>query len=822
MNNRLSTPRCIGRLLIALVLLCMVPRQAGAQLRRTIDAKHPMWLIHIDVWNAADPQKIIDLIPEDIKPYVVLNLSLSCQYDTQQEVYKMPQNAVLTYKSWASICCLNNMWFTCQPASGGHTHIQDDDLDTFEYFFINYKNFLGWNYAEQFWGFDEPGDKSSSTQASRWALFAKLVNMAHEYGGLLIESFCGNIWSHPLNPVGQLKRDNNLYTACKNHPENYLLLFKYTTSSCWYNNESVCLAPFISGFAANYGVRYDNCGWNTAVEAFAKNKGDETTKRTYPASVGIGTVMEQTALNGACVWDGPELIWTEDFKEVATTTVNGYKRRNWETYSTFDNIWVDLFRKVIDGTLYIPTRQEVVDRTKIAIVSDISAASDNTSLKVKAYATPETLYDGLYKQDDPINLNNGYYMDNLCYFKKTGRYQAIPILLPGYDEMAATIPNISKMSNVLTDSKWTNSTLKIATFRKAYPEEYTGNLYVARHHNEWVTYYPFSCYNSKRTASALVPLKYNTCERMELEYSRYNCGLIREYADRIEVYFNNYRTDATTYMKDVIRIVGAKDKPTYTYKNRSANASISGALAVTDSWDDQTATLTIEVSHVGPVDLSISCSGNDTAQKLNDYLDESGCTAPEQPDAEVKEIIIEAENMDYKDIGKCETSPYGANPTERGHSAMGYMHMGTSTTAALTTSLNITAAQAGSYSLKVRYTSPSATPTYRVTVGSQAKTMRLQKTAEQNDWQEAEAEVTLKEGKNQITLRSITSSANALIDQIRLVRTGDPSDARPALRAAKPAEAEARYDLQGRRTTGGTHGLHILKMKDGQVIKALE
>ena len=41
---------------------------AQGQQRRPIDAQHPMWLIHIDVWNSADPQKIIDLIPADIKP----------------------------------------------------------------------------------------------------------------------------------------------------------------------------------------------------------------------------------------------------------------------------------------------------------------------------------------------------------------------------------------------------------------------------------------------------------------------------------------------------------------------------------------------------------------------------------------------------------------------------------------------------------------------------------------------------------------------------------------------------------------------------------
>ena len=254
------------RLLTMLLLALLVGQSAMAQQRRPIDNDHPLWLVHIDVWFNADPQKVIDLIPEDIRPYVCMNLSLSCAYDKDKNIYTRPRSAVRTYKSWASVCQKNGMWFTCQPASGGHTHIQDSDLETFEYFFKRYPNFLGWNYAEQFWGFEEAGDKSSSTTASRWALFANLVEMSHKYGGFLTVSFCGNIWSHPLNPVGELKREPKFLEACKKYPEAILFLYKYTTSSCFYNNESVTIAPFISGLAKNYGVRYDYCGWAGAMD----------------------------------------------------------------------------------------------------------------------------------------------------------------------------------------------------------------------------------------------------------------------------------------------------------------------------------------------------------------------------------------------------------------------------------------------------------------------------------------------------------------------------------------------------------------------------
>lgn len=192
-------------LFILLFIACQLT--ASAQARRPIDSQHPLWFVHIDVWNNADPQKIINLIPEDIKPYVCMNLSMSCSYDVDLDMHKKPQSAIRTYKSWASICQANGLWFTCQPASGGHTHIQDWDLEIFEYFFKRYPNFLGWNYAEQFWGFNEPGDKYSSSDVTRIALFAKLVEMSHKYGGFLTVSFCGNIWSHLLNPSGMMKRN---------------------------------------------------------------------------------------------------------------------------------------------------------------------------------------------------------------------------------------------------------------------------------------------------------------------------------------------------------------------------------------------------------------------------------------------------------------------------------------------------------------------------------------------------------------------------------------------------------------------------------------
>lgn len=717
----------------------------SAQERRPIDNQHPMWLIHVDVWNKADPQKIIDLIPDTVKPYVVMNLSLSCQYDTEKNVYKMPQNAVKTYKSWGTVCQQNGMWFTCQPASGGHTHIQDNDLETFEYFYKRFPNFLGWNYAEQFWGFDEPNDKSSSSQASRIALFAKLVPMAHKYGGFLTVSFCGNIWSHPLNPIGMMKRNSDLLEACRKYPEAILWLYKYTTSSCFYNNESVTWSPFISGLAKNYGVRYDNCGWNGALEAIlGKNNG-----KKYPVAAGIGTVMEQTCVNGGAVWDGPELIWTEDFQNLNNTTVNGYTRRNWGLFNGFKHAWLDMFEKIIDGTMYIPSRDEVVDKTKIVVVNNVTSGNDE-----QKYAAWGDLYDGLYKQTDPFNRGNGQWMDNFCYFKKTGRYGAIPVALELYDEKAKSIPVQVKKSNYTT--RWSSQTKKVNDFNTQYPEVSKGDLYVNRYRNQLVTYTPYTYLNKKTTAKAEIPLKYNTCEKLNLEYGKLSSGIIHEYSDHIDVYLNNYRSDTTTQVLDKITVIGATVEPTFTANKRTLTS-----YNATSEWDEETKTFVLSVKHNCGVDITINCSGEGT-DRLTDVVSQVALEKPKQPEPYHGPIIIEAEDMDFTNIKSCVTDPYGWYPSVRGHAGNGFMDMGTNTNGALRHELKLD--EEGDYKIIVRYTNTAKAGNLSISVNGKNTATKLAKT-KTNEWVYASIDAHLKSGKNTLYLRN-TGGVASYIDNV--------------------------------------------------------
>ncbi len=732
---------------VMLLILLSASFSVYSQQRRPVDNRHPLWLIHVDVWNKADPQKIINLIPDDLKPFVCMNLSLSCQYDKDRNVYKMPQNAVKTYKSWGSVCQANGLWFTCQPASGGHTHIQDNDLETFEYFFKNYPNFLGWNYAEQFWGFDEANDRSSSSQVSRIALFAKLVPMHHKYGGFLTISFCGNIWSHLLNPIGMMKRNSDLLNACRKYPDAILWLYKYTTSSCFYNNESVTFSPFISGLAKNYGVRYDNCGWNGALDALL----GEGHGKKYPESAGIGTVMEQTCVNGGAVWDGPELIWTSDFQNLSNSTVDGYTRRNWGCFPGFTNAWIDMFRKIIDGTMYIPSREEVVNKTKIAIINNVSSGNDE-----QKYAAWGDLYDGLYKQTDPFNRGNGQWMDNFCYFKKTGRYGAIPVCIELYDDLAKSIPLKVNKSNY--GSRWTSQTRKVLDFNKYYPEVSKGDLYVNRYKNQLVTYTPYTYMNSKKTAEGIIPLLYNSCDELTLTWGKLSSGIVHEYADHIDFYLNNYRSDTVSVVLDKIEVKGCVGEPTFTYKKRaSANCTVS------KTWNETDSVFTLNVRHNGPVDVTINCTGTGT-DLLTDVVDTTPLTAdlPQQPEEFHGKIVIEAEDMDFKSIRSCVTDPYTWYPRVMGHAGNGFADMGTNTSGALRHVQSLKTG--GSYRIGVRYMSSSKAGRINLAVNGTRNLLQIAKTA-YNEWKTVSLETELKQGNNTIVITNL-NGLDMYIDNI--------------------------------------------------------
>ena len=549
--------------------------------------------------------------------------------------------------------------------------------------------------------------------------------------------------------------------------------------------------PFIAGLAKNYGVRYDNCGWNGAIEAFfGKNSGHQ-----YPVAAGIGTVMEQTCQNGGAVWDGPELIWTEDFQNLNNTTdAAGYTQRNWGHFPGFDNAWIDMFRKIIDGTMYIPTREEVVGETKYVIINDItsSSAENDVQRNEDMYATWGDLYDGLYKQTDPFNRNSGQWMDNYCYFKSTGRYKTIPMVPELSDEIAQSIPNQVKKSKRST--AFPSQAQKTAYFNKAYEQVSTGDLFVSRFKNQLVTYTPYTYLNVKKVASANIPLKYNTCSSLDLRYGKLSSGIIREYEDHIDFYLNNYRCDTTTNVTDRIIVNGVTSEPSYTLTKRAEATADEPVI----NWDPENEKFTIQVAHNGPIDLTINCSGAETDRRT-DVAPSAALEMPKQPEAYEGKVILEAEDLDYKNISQCVTYPYGTHPNVRGHSGNGFMIMGTNKDGVLRAKFR--APSKGSYDITLRYTTNgNLGGAMKISRSRTEEYVGLAKTGV-NEWRKVTATLSLAATSNTITITN-TGGVNCYLDQIIISPAGQEEEKFAiTVRDVKNGYAEADYDEAPEGTT---------------------
>lgn len=717
----------------------IAPQQTNATLRRPISPQQPMWLVHIDTWNYADPQKIIDLIPPDIRPYVVMNLSMSISHTVSNSQFRVAEYGYETVKSWLRVCAQNRMWTTIQQSSGGFQHFSDFDLSVYEEFFREYPNLIGFNYAEQFWGYDDPNDPLSPAWADRITHFANLLGLCNKYGGYLVVSWCGNQWSPNINPIGMLKRNPAFAAASRAYTENYILCEKYTQQSYQSDMESLCLGAYLSGYSGQYGIRYDSTGWTDATG----------TNQNFILATGFATHLEHIMLTGQTVIDGPELIWQECFRGLSTaSTSNSYTMRRWDTFPQFGNVSVDLFRKVLDGTVRIPSRQEVIDRTKFVIINDVNSGSADT-----IYSSPDTLFEGLYRMDGDGNLR-----DNKTFYKKTGRYPTIPTVYQLDDAVANSFP--VKVNRSAYSSRWPSLATKTNEFNTQFPQEYTGDLYAGRHENGWVIYNP---YKTGPVATNSIPFKYNTCDRVELSFAQYTAAVLKESATNLTFYLANYDNEINTGLRtNTIKIFGSTLEPTYSYVDRGNHQ----ASVLSKTWSGGVFTLTVR--HNGPLDLYVNCAGPATG-RLTAFTP-AVVTPPAPPLVYTGPLQFEAEHFDYKSIASVITS--GWDKPVRNYRGQGYVQFGTSVAAGLRDS--VTVRRAGTYRLETRYSVTGANVnTIDLYVnGIKVATPAFTTTATLSDWAIHSTNVTLNLGANTIEFRANGAAASSVyFDGIVVVPT---------------------------------------------------
>ena len=718
----------LATFLLAMLFILTPDRALAGEMRRPLSEKSPMYIYHIDVWNAADPQKIIDLIPEDVRPYVVLNISLSVTIDRTKDGFR-------TAESWLRTCAENRMWAFIQPASGGHSWFSDYDLSVYRYFFENYPNLLGFNYCEQFWGFNEreglhPFGPASPTISDRMKHFTNLLDLCDEFGGYLVISNCLVIpeWDS-TSPLTMYRVYPNFAAKAKEKQKNLIYCEKYTTSGNFYDMESMCLGVWLSGYSGYYGMRFDQCGYT-----------EHSSK--FPESIGGMTMMEHMMMTGQTVTDGPELIWQQCIRNQKDQLLSdGYRTRVWDFYPQFPNVYLDVWRKfTTDGVLRIMDRKEVIDSTKVAIWNERSLSSGWYGRR-----SEQKLFSGLYA------LDNGTFGTDTVYLKKTGRYPTVPTMPAGDVEGFQFILKQSEYSKT-----WPTNAHKQNYFNTLFApqaeDDPNGGLYVRHIDNNWLVYNTSQYEDKSKIQTSTLSLLYNSCDKVKFTMPMCSFGLVTEKADGLDLYLNNYRSFTSAQTTDVIAISGCKAQPTYTVKERGSHK----ASTVTSEYSNGVLTLT--VTHNGPLDIAVKCEGNNTNRPTIPVFEKTyGAVIPPVYTGTRQ---YELENADYMNVDKNGDGISFSNI--QGFTALGYVSWGTNRAASLRDTIRID--EAGTYKMAIRYLAPAADmKSINVTLNDKVVSRNTQfpKTDDQT-WATKEIEVELKQGINVVRFSNIAAQTNPL------------------------------------------------------------
>lgn len=591
-----KTETKVIKLLVFIFLLSGCLSQ-GTPLRRALSPTTPMFLFQVQQPDASDPQACINAVPADVRPYTVMMYCMGAQSGTQTNGY-----AFADY--FCNVCQQNGVWCMFQCASGYANTLDNLHTNDYQTLLQKYPNLIGFAFAEQDWGFVATSSEwGPSSFPDRLELLANLLPLCSQNGAYLYVNEMQSLSNSGYDPVAKFKASPHFATNTISYKSNYIVGSKFTSGQGYYDNESVSLGVYLSGHAGNYAVRFDEYAWpySGRSQLYGLVNAGETNLSELPLfscpepAQGI-PIMDHMMLQGATVIDGPEVPRYSTINQGRLTPC-------------YKNMTGDIFRKILDGTIKIPALTNVLAHTPIAYV-----CNQNNNLT-------GGLYGGLYQID-------GDGANNTNWFKATGRYSSVPgVYTNAAYEMSFFTTNVLQSQY---STRWPTVTAKTNEFNSYFASEYTGNAFVAKRDNQWLTYN--NMLNSNMTENASIPLQYNTCTNLSLTYPPQTFAVITESNKSLQIYFNNYFTDknalwavtndnvqayinstfisnppdstTNTTRTTIFQISGCTNTPTYILTNRGSHQPM------TNSSTFAGGVFTLTLTGNGPCDITINCAGS--------------------------------------------------------------------------------------------------------------------------------------------------------------------------------------------------------------------
>ncbi|MFF7994360.1 glycoside hydrolase family 98 domain-containing protein [Kitasatospora xanthocidica] len=570
--------------LLAVAVICAVlpllgqaaPAQAAA-LRRAISETNPMFVLTVaNNQPQSTVQNIVNTVPADLKPYVVVSLYYEPITDSAARSWFDAQLTIADQLGVKANAQIANGW------TG--TSI---DRAFVESMYQNHPSFIGPLFAELY--------------GTNYGMVADMLNLSAQYGGYVF-----NVeYTNGSNGMLSAHSSPVMLAAMRAHPDNYIPIAKQTTMSRYHETEAIANGLWTSGLAGNWGVNPDTWTWWETGRAglFASEPGHRGADgwkalTTYPEAQ-LSEVMLQSALAGATVF--------ANFEHYSYTHFN-----NGATTPAFVKEIIPTMREIV-GKGLIPTRAAVRSKIKVAFLSDNDQINND-------------YYSDLYADGT-----------NIDWLRTSGRYYIIPLLVGGTNATErGYFPEVISTSQYA--SLFPTVAAKLSYFNSRYAPDALGSATAQNFLiDKWLILNNLE--NTNRLQNTLAYPRVATVDTFGMTMPPNTYAIVDEDANALKFRISNYNvnkasiwsqgtwgnTEFQNWIRNVYQVSpDESDTRTTVIQVNGHTGGSKPAISITgyngyngytyaDSWDSVNKTYRLSITHNGPIDVTINAWGDNSA-----------------------------------------------------------------------------------------------------------------------------------------------------------------------------------------------------------------
>lgn len=571
-------------------------RLGKGDLRIQITPEAPLFLYNVYLGEKPEQiRKVVRLWPEDLRPYlgIQLVLGLDDSYSVGDRAQVLDDALAVTDELGVPLIVQTATF------SGDHS----PDRPAIDAAFSAHRSFVGVSIAELSAG---PATAVGGLQVDQRQIIAERIDQAVQNDGVFLWADMGYLGPQVFVDAGA---DPELHQLMQTYHEHIIIQAKQNGVGRRFGTVSAAEGLFLSGLADNWGINSEDWLWWEAsfqqlygpqvpgpftIAGATKSEFPARAQLTYPEAL-YGTELLMTAAAGGTVFsiEAPQRGTVVPERDALSAA--GAK------------VVFPVLRRLIRDRL-IPSRAEVLARTKLAF------QPEDRDPAVLGY---DQAFAGLYGPQG-CTPKDQLACAQAQWLPSTGRYGIVPTL-PALADAKVT----EQFPHVVTLTDTPDPSL-VATAEAAHPAgaAAAGSSWAvpAAGEDRWFIANPNEN-TDLRATFALPASRAGTVLAGEIGPHTFLMTDTSAGKGRARVFLDNYRTDSDRWWEqdtpdDVVRdryLDQARPAPldTSTIEVRGGagggrpKAKVTGAAKVVQTWKAATGTLTLTISHRGPVTISV-------------------------------------------------------------------------------------------------------------------------------------------------------------------------------------------------------------------------